>query len=45
MRVSHWKRAAPDDKANGTFTRTKPTFIKMMAGTAGIKDTRCPTTS
>ena len=39
MRVSHWKKAAPDDKATGTFKRTWPTFIKMMAGTAGIKDT------
>ena len=28
-----------DASANATLTLTKPIFIKMMAGTAGIKDT------
>ncbi|MDH5274580.1 MAG: hypothetical protein OEY13_16085, partial [Gammaproteobacteria bacterium] len=29
----------PATDANATLTLTKPIFIKMMAGTAGIKDT------
>jgi alkyl sulfatase BDS1-like metallo-beta-lactamase superfamily hydrolase len=37
--VLHWKKAAPASDANATLTLTKPIFIKMMAGTAGIKDT------
>jgi alkyl sulfatase BDS1-like metallo-beta-lactamase superfamily hydrolase len=37
--VLHWKKAAPDTGANATLTLTKPIFIKMMAGTAGVKDT------
>jgi alkyl sulfatase BDS1-like metallo-beta-lactamase superfamily hydrolase len=37
--VLHFKKAAPDAAANATLTLTKPIFIKMMAGTAGVKDT------
>ncbi|HYN62193.1 MAG TPA: alkyl sulfatase dimerization domain-containing protein [Rubrivivax sp.] len=37
--VLHHKKAAPDAAANATLTLTKPIFIKMMAGTAGVKDT------
>ncbi len=37
--VLHFKKAPPDSAANATLTLTKPIFIKMMAGTAGIKDT------
>ena len=37
--VLHFKKEAPATDANATLTLTKPIFIKMMAGTAGIKDT------
>ncbi len=37
--VLHHRAAAPAADANATLTLTKPIFIKMMAGTAGIKDT------
>jgi alkyl sulfatase BDS1-like metallo-beta-lactamase superfamily hydrolase len=37
--VLHFKKGAPAADANATLTLTKPIFIKMMAGTAGIKDT------
>jgi alkyl sulfatase BDS1-like metallo-beta-lactamase superfamily hydrolase len=37
--VLHFKKAAPASDANATLTLTKPIFIKMMAGTAGVKDT------
>ena len=37
--VLHFKKAAPAADANATLTLTKPIFIKMMAGTAGVKDT------
>ncbi|MBK6865050.1 MAG: MBL fold metallo-hydrolase [Ideonella sp.] len=37
--VLHHKKAAPAADANATLTLTKPIFIKMMAGTAGVKDT------
>ncbi len=37
--VLHHRKAAPAADANATLTLTKPLFIKMMAGTAGIKDT------
>ena len=37
--VLHHKQAAPAADANATLTLTKPIFIKMMAGTAGVKDT------
>ena len=37
--VLHHKRAAPAPDANATLTLTKPIFIKMMAGTAGVRDT------
>ncbi|MBT9456577.1 MAG: MBL fold metallo-hydrolase [Burkholderiaceae bacterium] len=37
--VLHHKRAEPAPYANATLTLTKPIFIKMMAGTAGVKDT------
>ena len=37
--VLHHRKAAPAADANATLTLTKPIFIKMMAGTAGVKDT------
>lgn len=37
--VLHHKKAAPATDANATLTLTKTIFIKMMAGTAGVKDT------
>jgi alkyl sulfatase BDS1-like metallo-beta-lactamase superfamily hydrolase len=37
--VLHHKKAAPAADANATLTLTKSLFIKMMAGTAGVKDT------
>ena len=37
--VLHFKKAAPASDANATLKLTKPIFIKMMAGTAGAKDT------
>ena len=37
--VLHFRKAAPDANANATLTLTQPIFIKMMAGTAGVKDT------
>ena len=33
------RKASPAADANATLTLTKPIFIKMMAGTAGVKDT------
>ena len=37
--VLHFKKQAPAADANASLTLTKPIFIKMMAGTAGVKDT------
>ncbi len=37
--VLHFKKSAPEPNANATLTLTKTIFIKMMTGTAGIKDT------
>ncbi len=37
--VLHHKKGEPAKDANSTLTLTKPIFIKMMAGTAGVKDT------
>jgi alkyl sulfatase BDS1-like metallo-beta-lactamase superfamily hydrolase len=37
--VLHFKRAEADPSANATLTLTKPIFVKMIAGTAGVKDT------
>ena len=37
--VLHHRKAAPAADANATLTLTKAIFIKMMAGTAGAKDT------
>ena len=37
--VLHYRKAAPSSDANATLTLTKPIFVKMMAGTAGVKDT------
>jgi len=37
--VLHHRKASPAADANATLTLTKPIWIKMMAGTAGIKDT------
>jgi alkyl sulfatase BDS1-like metallo-beta-lactamase superfamily hydrolase len=37
--VLHHKKAAPAIDANATLTLTKAIFVKMMAGTAGVKDT------
>jgi alkyl sulfatase BDS1-like metallo-beta-lactamase superfamily hydrolase len=37
--VLHHKKAKPEANANATLTMTREIFIKMMAGTAGAKDT------
>lgn len=37
--VLHFKSAEPAADANATLTLTKPLFVKMVAGTAGAKDT------
>ncbi|MDI4633419.1 MBL fold metallo-hydrolase [Pelomonas sp. V22] len=37
--VLHHRKAEPAADANATLTLTHPIFIKMMAGTAGAKDT------
>lgn len=37
--VLHHKRSAPAADANATLSLTKGIFVKMMAGTAGVKDT------
>lgn len=37
--VLHHKKESPEADANATLTMTKEIFIKMMAGTAGVKDT------
>ncbi|MCX5768325.1 MAG: MBL fold metallo-hydrolase [Gemmatimonadetes bacterium] len=37
--VLHFRKAPPAADANATLTLTKGIFVKMMAGTAGFKDT------
>ncbi|HEY6514048.1 MAG TPA: alkyl sulfatase dimerization domain-containing protein [Burkholderiaceae bacterium] len=37
--VLHHRKAAPVAGANATLTLTRPIFVKMMAGTAGVTDT------
>ena len=37
--VLHFKRAPAEPDANATLTLTRPIFVKMIAGTAGVKDT------
>ena len=37
--VLHHRKGPPDKNANATLTLTQPVFIKMMTGTAGVKDT------
>ncbi len=37
--VLHHRRSAPAADANATLSLTKGIFVKMMAGTAGVKDT------
>jgi len=37
--VLHHKRSEPAADANATLSLTKGIFVKMMAGTAGVKDT------
>ncbi len=37
--VLHWHKVAPAADANATLTLTKGLFIRMMAGTAGVKET------
>jgi alkyl sulfatase BDS1-like metallo-beta-lactamase superfamily hydrolase len=37
--VLHYKKTSPAADANATLTLTTDIFVKMMAGTAGIKDT------
>ncbi len=37
--VLHYKKAPAESDANATLTLTRPIFVKMIAGTAGIKDT------
>ena len=36
--VLHFRRAAPDPNANATLTLTRDIFVKMIVGTAGVKD-------
>jgi alkyl sulfatase BDS1-like metallo-beta-lactamase superfamily hydrolase len=37
--VLHFKSAPAEPDANATLTLTKEIFVKMIAGTAGVKDT------
>jgi len=37
--VLHFRKTAPAADAHATLTLTQPIFIKMVAGTAGVKDT------
>jgi alkyl sulfatase BDS1-like metallo-beta-lactamase superfamily hydrolase len=37
--VLHFKNAPAESDANATLTLTKEIFVKMIAGTAGVKDT------
>ena len=37
--VLHHRKAPPAADANATLTLTKPIFLKMMTGSAGVKDT------
>jgi alkyl sulfatase BDS1-like metallo-beta-lactamase superfamily hydrolase len=37
--VLHHRKAAPAADANATLTLTKDIFIKVMAGTAGMRNT------
>ena len=37
--VLHHRKAAPASDASATLSLTRPIFVKMMAGTAGVKDT------
>ena len=37
--VLHFRKAEPAPDANATLTLTKGIFVKMVAGTAGVKDT------
>ncbi|MBC7918391.1 MAG: MBL fold metallo-hydrolase [Rhodoferax sp.] len=37
--VLHFKKAPAESDANATLTLTKEIFVKMIAGTAGVKDT------
>ena len=37
--VLHHRKAPPDKEASATLTLTRPVFVKMMTGTAGVKDT------
>ena len=37
--VMHFRKSEPDAKASASLKLTKAIFIKMMAGTAGVKDT------
>lgn len=36
--VMHHRKGGPDRDANATLTLTKPIFLRMMTGTAGIKE-------
>ena len=37
--VLHHRRAAPDPRANASLTLTRPAFVRLMTGTAGLQDT------
>lgn len=37
--VLHWRRAKPSGDANATLTLTRPLFVKIVAGTAGARET------
>ena len=36
--VLHHRKAPPAPDANATLTLTKPIFLRMMTGTAGVKN-------
>lgn len=37
--VLHFRRGNPEADANATLSLTQPLFVKLVAGTAGVKDT------
>ncbi|HPU50768.1 MAG TPA: alkyl sulfatase dimerization domain-containing protein [Burkholderiaceae bacterium] len=37
--VLHHRRAAPEPRANATLTMTRPVFVRLMTGSAGLQDT------
>ena len=37
--VLHHRRAPPDPQADASLTLTRPAFVRLMTGTAGLQDT------